>query len=76
MGMSKGTWIKNYLLLDDSDAIIMSFQTLGSFDLSPDDFSNGQLPNTLAPLEAFACKVYAPKLNIKSSKAEMGTVQI
>ena len=66
VGISKETWIKSYLLLDDPDVIVTSFQALGTFDLSQNGFTNGKLPTSLVPLEAFACKVYAPKMKIES----------
>jgi hypothetical protein len=55
---------KKLLLLDDPDVIVTSFQVLGTFDLSQNDFTNGQLPTSLVPLEAFACKVYCIVTNV------------
>lgn len=57
---------KKLLILDDPDVIVTSFQALGTFDLSQNDFTNGKLPTSLVPLEAFVCKVYAPKIKIES----------
>jgi hypothetical protein len=50
-----------YLSLDDANSVIVSFQDLGTLDLSVNDFFNGELPPALATLEKFVCQVYAPK---------------
>ena len=61
VGITKETWIKSYLALDDDSEAVRSLQQLGTLDLTIDDLQNDKLPSSVAPLEVFLCQVYAPK---------------
>ena len=58
VGLSKATWIKRFLSLDDSDAIITSLIRLGEGNIIK-NLVDGQLPSDLRPLEKFTCNAYS-----------------
>ena len=61
VGISKRTWVKAYLALDDDDPIIYSFIRLGKGPLSSTHLVDGKLPAEIRGVEKFVCQVYSPK---------------
>jgi hypothetical protein len=58
VGISKKTWMKAFLQLDEQDPIITAFQNLGQ-NVLPKSLTNDKLlPLTVRPLEQFVCLVY------------------
>ena len=66
VGVSKKTWISNYLSLPSNDEIVRTFTSMGH-DLNSDPtvskdlLDDGNLPVQYSPLEHFVCKVYPNK---------------
>ena len=60
VGLTKKTWVKTYMLLDEEDSVIHCFRELGEKQI-PQDLNNGQLPKQVEPLEKFVCSVYSQK---------------
>ena len=54
-GISKKTWIKSYLALDENDTIIKSFQKLGEVPI--DNLLRCDIPTEFLPLETSTCLV-------------------
>jgi len=65
VGVSKKTWISNYLSLPPNDEIV---RTLTSMNLDPtacnDLLDDGNIPTQYRPLEHFVCKVYSQQSTI------------
>ena len=64
IGLSKNTWLKKYLQLDENDPVLDCFIRLGEQTI-PDKLVGEELPAVVKPLEEFTCKVYSD-LGIKS----------
>ena len=69
VGVSKKTWISNYLSLSPNDEIVRTFTSMGH-DLNSDPtackdlLDDGNLPAQYRPLEHFVCKVYSQQSTI------------
>ena len=68
-GISKKTWIKSYLALDENDTIIKSFQKLGEVPIDSDNLLRCDIPTEFLPLETFTCLVY------RNSKTSIRTLK-
>ena len=58
-GISKKTWIKSYLALDENDTIVKSFQKLGEVPIDSDNLLRCDIPTECLPLETFTCLIYS-----------------
>ena len=58
VGISKDTWIKKFLDLDENSPVIKALAFLGEGDI-PNTLSGDELPAVLKPLENFTCKGYS-----------------
>ena len=58
IGLSKNTWMKHYLQLDEDDPILDCFINLGEQTV-PDKLVGGDLPPVVKPLEEITCRVYS-----------------
>ena len=58
IGISKNTWMKHFLKLDDNDPVLDCFARLGDQEI-PTQLIAEELPPQLKPLEEFTCKVYS-----------------
>ena len=69
VGVSKKTWISNYLSVPPNDEIVRTFTSTGH-DLNSDQtackdlLDDGNLPAQYRPLEHFVCKVYSQQSTI------------
>jgi len=69
VGVSKKTWISNYLSLPPNDEIVRAFTSMGH-DLNSvptackDLLDDRNLPTQYRPLERFVCKVYSQQRTI------------
>ena len=57
VGISKNTWVKKFLELDEDDEIVNVLSRLGTLSI-PSRLVDGDLPNELKPPERFVCMVY------------------
>ena len=60
VGISKNTWAKTYLSLDDDDNILDTFASLGQLDVSALETIDSKVPAQASALERFVCATYAP----------------
>ena len=57
VGITKKTWVKAYMALDDDHPAIDCFRELGE-GLIQNQLANGELPTQVKDLEEFVCQVY------------------
>ena len=57
VGITKKTWVKAYMALDDNHPAIDCFRKLGA-GLIQNQLANGELPTQVKDLEKFVCQVY------------------
>ena len=57
VGITKKTWVKAYMALDDDHPAIDCFRKLGD-GLIQNQLANGELPTPVKDLEKFVCQVY------------------
>ena len=60
VGMTKKTWVRNYMDLSDDDPALNCFVMLGESHL-PTTMNGTELPEQVKPLEHFVCRAYSPK---------------
>lgn len=60
VGITKKTWVKEYMKLDEGDSAVDCFIKLGELNLSL-ELINGDLPPQVSALESFVCHVYSSK---------------
>ena len=60
VGISKKTWVKDFMKLNDDDPAVDCFKKLGETFI-PSALVNGDIPEEMKPLEAFLCQVYSSK---------------
>ena len=60
VGISKNTWAKTYLSLDDDDNILDAFASLGQLDISALETKDSKVSAQASPLERFVCATYTP----------------
>jgi len=57
VGITKNSWVKAYMALDDDHLAIHCFRELGE-GLIQNQLANGELPTQVKDLEKFVCQVY------------------
>ena len=77
VGITKNSWVKGYMALDDDHLAIVSFRELGE-GLIQNQLVDGELPTQFKDLEKFVCQVTAkrdlpPFLNFDGSFFDSGT---
>jgi len=80
VGITKYSWVKAYMALDDNHHAIDCFKELGE-GLIQNQLANGELPTQFKDLEKFVCQVTAkrdlpPFLNFDGSSFDSGTWKV